>query len=226
MKLQQRQSNFWAFTLIELLVVIAIIAILASLLLPALAASKEKARQTQCINNLKEIGIAWRVWSNDNENIFPWFVTATNGGSMDTGDWADHYRVASNELVTPKLLVCPSDKAHVIGIDWKAANTQGDKNFSYFVGISAYEDNPQTILAGDSHVNGGGGGINLTWNKAFGTSIDAYWDSHKVHGRKGMILLSDGSAHSMSDTEVRAQISAALSAGASNVVFSLPQAPF
>ena len=71
-----------AFTLIELLVVIAIIAILAALLLPALAAAKRKAQRISCVNDLKQVGIAFRLWEGDNADKYPMAVATVQNGAM------------------------------------------------------------------------------------------------------------------------------------------------
>jgi prepilin-type N-terminal cleavage/methylation domain-containing protein len=129
-----------AFTLIELLVVIAIIAILAAMLLPALAAAKKKAQKINCTNNLKQVGLAFRIWEGDNGDKYPMAVTYTAGGANEYVGHANGgtitqpnpnnmgmvFMVMSNELSTPKIMFCPSDSLHTAGSGYATNFSYGD----------------------------------------------------------------------------------------------------
>ncbi|HXI72035.1 MAG TPA: prepilin-type N-terminal cleavage/methylation domain-containing protein [Verrucomicrobiae bacterium] len=112
------QNRARAFTLIELLVVIAIIGILAALLLPVLAKAKDKAHQTTCFNNLRQLGIAFQLYWGDFSDHFP-APGSKNiyGPKPEDWIWWQYGREVNNSAIAkfvgnfnPTLFTCPADR--------------------------------------------------------------------------------------------------------------------
>lgn len=152
------------FTLIELLVVIAIISVLATMLFPVIGSMKEKANQTKCSNNLKQLGIALKLYADNYEGNFPYVKGKDTASSSNATAHLENLYLLRRmkESSEPQLYICPSSGRMAgpntdLSDDTKATRSDSDfstKNISYayFTG-----SDPETTGVTESGMSTGSG---------------------------------------------------------------------
>jgi type II secretory pathway pseudopilin PulG len=189
-----------AFTKVELLVVIAVMGLIIGLVIPALGRAKAKAHRIACVGCLKNIGLAHRIFATDNKDLFPWQTNSHQFKSLTAGEQVVYfYRTLSNELSTPKILVCRADTRKAV-VNWQELSTN---NISYFLGLSAEEVYPQSILGGDRNLTVNGerlfGRVQIPGDSNLG------WDG-TIHKFQGNVVMGDGSVQQISSMRAREQL--------------------
>ena len=193
-------------TLFEVGVVIAIVMILAILILHTswrLNSAQDRARRINCVNNLKQTGLAYRIWEGDHGDIYPMGVSVTNGGSREmvaTGSVVQTFLVMSDELGTPKILYCPADSARTPATAFAGLD---NSNISYFVAVDVTNDatNPQLIFSGDCNFEIGGVPVKPGL-RSFWTNDPIVW-SAGGHVNRGNLGLADGSVQVTTSRSLR-----------------------
>ena len=199
-----------AFTKLDLIIVFGTLVMLAVWLV-YLRPARPRAARTNCVSNLKQVGLAFRMWANDHGDRFPWEVPAAYGGTKEFAHLphaALHYAVVSNEFISPKILTCTSEKNRIRTHSWTAPL---HKSLSYFAGLSATEPHPTALLAGDRHVSTNPSAMVglltvensklLRWTKGL----------HEGRG-EGNVCFADGSVAQLSTSKLRTSFNAALEA--------------
>lgn len=192
------------FSLVELIVVVAVMGLIAMIVLPMLARSNRHHNHVElrCVRNLKNIGLAFRIYATDNGDRFPGEVFARKGASLTNITAVEIFRALSNELSTPKIITCRRDEERGAN-DALSFATLTSSNISYFASLSTSEQTPGTFLAGDRNWLTNGqpvlGVLALTTNTAVS------W-SKKIHNEQGNIVMSDGSVQTMSSSRLRSAV--------------------
>jgi prepilin-type processing-associated H-X9-DG protein len=198
-----RKTRRRAFTVPELLIVVFTLSVLAALIVPRLAWPRGcRAARITCVSNLGQIGMSFQVWALDNNGKYPMQVSVTNGGAMESiplGLVYPQFQVMSNELSTPRILLCPNDTLRT-----NAAHSFGgaldDRNISYFVGVDAVDTAPQMFLAGDDNMLVGGKPANRGLLQ-LSTNPPVAWSTLR-HAGKGNLCFADGSVQQVTSARL------------------------
>jgi competence protein ComGC len=206
-----------AFTRIELAAILGVLSVLALVALPLLANNSARSDQAGCLNNLRQIGIAFQAWGNDHEDRRPWFVPMNEGGSsghvLRAEAWF-HYTFLSNHIA-PGVLMDPSE---IVPYKRRAENwaLTPDGGFlqyknnavSYMFSLHTSLAEANNLLAADRHVQFSGqgfcpvGGVTQVNFLAAGSLFQGW--TNNVHGVAGNVLRSDGQVVYASQDRLRA----------------------
>ena len=186
---QNKTDTARGFTVIEMLVVVVGIAVMGFIILPVLARRKARSSRASCQNNVKQIGLAFRVWEGDFDDHYPMTLSTNKGGTMEWGAGSNmyrHFQVMGPWINNPKILLCPYDNRTPVDDFSNLSNS----NLSFFVGLDADETRPRMILTGDRNlVKNGASGAGLM---TITTNDKLDWTA-AMHNRAGNIGLADGS---------------------------------
>ncbi len=205
----RRSSRAAAVKAIDVLVVISCVVVCLVVIPPALRKLEARSSRLGCINNIKEIGTGFRLWSNDNSMEFPMRTSKEIGGSLEftnAGETYRHFLVASGEITSAATLVCPNDRQRVRAKDFSADPGQfNNKNVSYFIGLDAQGVLSEGLLVGDRSLEGSSLTTPITTLDA--TSVrNLSWTRHP-HRWKGNVGFANGSAQELSSSGFRQAIS-------------------
>jgi type II secretory pathway pseudopilin PulG len=186
-----------AFTLIELVLIVGVVLLLTLMLFPAMGNAKKKSQRIDCVNNLKQVGLSFRMWSPDDSDRFAMRCSTNVGGTLEVANqvWRT-FQALSNELGMPKMLLCPAD-TRPPAQSWR---TLANSNISYFNCLDAAEVQPQVFLSGDRNVTNGSPLTNHVMR--LGKGDPAGWTAD-LHPNCGNVTISDGSVHQLDSARLR-----------------------
>ena len=196
MKPRRSNQRNRALTLVEVLVVVTTLAILAAVWISALNTAKRKAGRVSEASVLKAIRIGFLVWADDHNAKFPMELSVAEGGTKelaDTGDVVSTFQIMSNELATPKVLICPQDTDHVFAKNFSTGFSA--KNISFFLGLDASTNFTLAFFVGDDNFAIGGVPVKSGLLKV-STNAPISWTAAR-HRFNGNIAFADGGVQQM-----------------------------
>ncbi len=198
-----------AATLMEVLVVLAVIVVLAGVLIPALARSKRISERITCISHLKNLGLAHRIFATEHGGQYPQVYSNRFGGSLegiaDRGELWRHFAQLSNEISVPQILHCPADRERPPVTTW-AQFTRG-RGLSYFLGVEASAEEPQSVLMGDRNVTVDGAPVENRAVRIQRQTVLAF--DGRLHRFEGNVGLGDGSVQQVTSASLQQQVDSA-----------------
>ncbi|NBV24531.1 MAG: hypothetical protein EBS05_21755 [Proteobacteria bacterium] len=188
-----------ALTLTEVLVVVVALLFLAAVLLTFTTSAKVHVIRFKCQNNLKQTGLSFKVWANDNDDKSPFLTTNCLAYTNETQAWL-HYFAMSNEIGSARILTCPQDASRLpnMVMDFTSGPTgllsKTNRAVSCFVGLTWDEILPNTLMTGDRNILAAPEATN-SCVLPLATNTSFRWGSD-LHTNRGNVTLADGAVHS------------------------------